>query len=128
MKCLIIIISIFFFQLPFHISGNYKVELDEQYRQSEDASLFINFTGKNYTKSDSIRGGITRIYNENSKTIIHLQDYVFSHPRPEKNINKPNGKVIIEFEESDFDTIRFRTTYNKQLDKTINTGRLIKIK
>lgn len=127
-KYLIVISSLFFLQFPFHISGKYKVEFDKKYYPNNEANFTIDFAEKNYMKSDSIQGGITRIYKKDSKTIIHLQDFVFIQPKLEKNNMKPKGKLVIEFEESDLDTIQFRTTYTKQLETTIHTGKLIKIK
>ena len=126
-KYLIVISLLFFLQFPFHITGKYKVEFDKKYYPNNEANFTIDFAEKNYTKSDSIQGGITRIYKKDSKTIIHLQDFVFIQPKLENNM-KPKGKLVIEFEESDLDTIQFRTTYTKQLETTIHTGKLIKIK
>ena len=37
-------------------------------------------------------------------------------------------KVITEVEEIDADTLMFRTTYDRQLNVTINTGKLIRQK
>ena len=127
-KYLIVISLLFFLQFPFHISGKYKVEFDKKYYPNNEANFTIDFAEKNYIKSDSIQGGITRIYKKDSKTIIHLQDFVFIQPKLEINNMKPKGKLVIEFEESDLDTIQFRTTYTKQLETTIHTGKLIKIK
>ncbi len=125
-------ITLLSFQLPFQISGKYKVVYDKKYYSNGEADCIINFKEKNYTKNisqnESFEGGISRILNENSKTVIQLQDFIISHPKAEVNNIKPKGKVIIEFEESDLDTISFRTTFTKQLNITINTGKLIKMK
>ncbi|WP_395063407.1 hypothetical protein [Flavobacterium sp.] len=126
-----LIILLFSFQLPFRISGKYKVVYDKKYYPNIETDCVINLKENNYTKTQGqnkiCEGGISRISYGNSKTIIYLQDFYFSHPRAELNNIKPKGYTIIEFEESDLDTISFRTTFTKQLNITINTGKLIRM-
>ncbi len=124
------IIILFGFKTSFQISGKYKIVYDN-YSTNEKADCIIDFRTKDYTKQtseDSIIGGITRINSGELKTIIHLRDFVYGHPRAEVNNTKQKGNVVIEFQESELDTIIFRTTYTKQLERTLNTGKLIKIK
>lgn len=127
-----LVIILLGFQVPYRISGKYKVVYDKENFLSGKTDYIIEFREKNYTKqfeeNETIIGGISRISNVKSKTLIHLRDFVYSHPRAEINNIKPKGHIVMEFEESDLDTIFFRMTYKKQLDRTLNTGKLIKIK
>jgi hypothetical protein len=122
------ILILFGFKTSFQIYGKYKIVYDSN---NKTANCIIDFKTQNYTKQtdeDTIIGGITRVNSEGSKTMIQLRDFVFSYPRAEINNIKPKGYIVIEFQESDLDTIVFRTTFTKQLERTINTGKLIKIK
>ena len=127
-----LVIASFGFQVPYQIAGKYKVVYDKENFLKGKTDYIIEFGEKNYTKqfdeNETIIGEISRISNGKYKTLIHLHDLVFSHPRAEIDDIKPKGHIVIEFEESDEDTIIFRTTLKKQLDRTLNTGKLIKIK
>ncbi|RDC61966.1 hypothetical protein [Adhaeribacter pallidiroseus] len=136
---LIIIAFILFYPLyqynNFKISGDYTVILDKKNRNKISQNYIITFRGSTYTKEvnngKKINGKIVRVtqVDKNSPVtyLIDAKDY------PSKNyldssFNKSFGDVVIEFKESEKDTLNFRLTYYSNLHITINTGKLIKVK
>ena len=114
------------------ISGKYKVVLDSKFEQFQKSSCYlISIREKNYTKkyldNENVEGGITIIEGRNSKKIYYLEDFLFVLNKAKKDSSNlpPLGKIIMEVEELSTDTLSFRTTYKRQLNVTINTGKLI---
>ncbi len=128
-----LVIVLFSFQVPLRINGKYKVVHDKVANRVEDeVDYIIEFREENYTKQyqedETEKGRILRISNRKSKNLIRLRDLTYSHPKAGIYNQKLKTNQVLEFEESDLDTIPFRTIDIKQLDKIVNTGKLIKIK
>ena len=124
-----------FFLLSFKsvtgISGKYDVVMDSKFEQKKESRYTITINENKYTKNyadgDNIEGGIKIVDDKNSKKIYYFKDFIFSQPK--KVVNTiPKGKIVMEVEEKNADTLVFRTTYDKQLEVTINTGKLIRQK
>lgn len=62
--------------------------------------------------------------------IYYLKDFLFVQEKVILDTLKLHtlGKLIMEVEEINTDTLSFRTTYDRQLNVTINTGKLIRQK
>lgn len=135
MKKYFFIIAIFIF-LSFKslsgISGKYKVVLDYKFDPKQESNYTISIKEKNYIKKypngEKVEGGITIIKNRNEKNIYYLRDFLFVENKLTLDSLKlkPMGKVVMEVEESNEDTLTFRTTYSGQLQVTLNTGKLIR--
>lgn len=128
-----------FFLLSFKsingISGEYKVVFDSKFKQFQKSSCYQisikeNKYSKKYFDNEIVEGGITIIEGKNSKKIYYLQDFmlVIHKARKDSSHLPPLGKMIMEVEELSTDTLSFRTTYKRQLNVTINTGKLVRQK
>ena len=128
----------FFFLLSFRtfngISGQYKVIFDTNFDSKKESSYYITIRENNYTKKfsdgENIEGGITIIEGGSSKKVYYLSDFLFVQPKVKIAEGKLNtlGKVIMEVEELNADTLTFRRTYQNQLNVTIDTGKLVREK
>ena len=128
----------FFFLLSFRtfngISGQYKVIFDTNFDSKKESSYYITIRENNYTKKfsdgENIEGGITIIEVRNSKKVYYLSDFLFFQPKAKivEGKLKTLGKVIMEVEELNADTLTFRRTYQDQLNVTIDTGKLVREK
>lgn len=128
----------FFFLLSFkssnRISGQYKVIFDTNFEPKKESIYYITIRENNYTKKfsdgENIEGGITIIEDINSKKVYYLSDFLFVQPKVKiaESKLKTLGKVIMEVEELNADTLTFRRTYQNQLNVTIDTGKLVREK
>ena len=128
---LILSIVLLGFQKEFKISGKYKVVFDKK-DESKIEDYIIEFKENNYMKlfnNDTVVGAITRFKNSQKKNTIYLYDFLFIQNKAQISPPLINyGKLILEIQESDSDTLKFRSTYDKQLHLTINTGQMIRLK
>lgn len=136
MKKYCFIIGILFllsFKSSSGISGKYRIVFDAKSEKAQNKDYFITIKEKNYTKTvdgENIEGGIRVVEKNNGKKIYYLMDFLFAQ---NKNVIdtgelKPMGKVVMEVEEINKDTLNFRTTYDRQLQITINAGKFIREK
>lgn len=137
MKKYCFILGIFFllsFKTFNGISGQYKVIFDTNFDPKKESSYYITIRENNYTKKfsdgENIEGGITIIEGRNSKKVYYLSDFLFVQPKVKiaEGKLKTLGKVIMEVEELNADTLTFRRTYQNQLNVTIDTGKLVREK
>lgn len=121
------------FKSVFEISGKYDVIFDSNFiNHGSKYTIIINenkYT-KEYSDGEKVNGGIQVIEGKNSKKTYYLKDYLIVQQKVTFDSLKPItiGKVIMEVEEINADTLMFRTTYDRQLNVTINTGKLIRQK
>lgn len=136
MKKYYFILGIFFllsFKILSGISGKYRVVLDSKFEgHGNDYIITINdnrYT-KEYSDNEKVEGGIKIVDGRNSKKKYYLKDFILVQNKVKKDFLKLNtlGKVIMEVEEINTDTLSFRTTYDRQLQVTINTGKFIRQK
>ncbi len=138
MKGIAIILSFLYiicFQESFEISGKYKV-ISYQKSIPEDIEIpeyLIEFQKTSYTKhlknGEKLRGSIRRLKVDNLPIIVYLKDSVQEyHPktRIDSLLFKSKGYPIMEFNEEENDTIKFRTTFEYNLHVTIVEGFLVK--
>ena len=121
------------FKSVFEISGKYDVILDSNFKNHGSKYAIIingNKYSKEYSNGEKVNGGIQVIEGKNYKKIYYLKDYLLFQPKVTLDSLKSITmvKVITEVEEIDADTLMFRTTYDRQLNVTINTGKLIRQK
>jgi hypothetical protein len=134
MKKYCFIIGILFllsFKSSSGISGKYKIVFDAKSETAQKTDYFITIKEKNYTKTvdgENTEGGISVVEKNNGKKIYYLKDFLFVQNKKVIDTGKlkPMGKVVMEVEEINKDTLNFRTTYDRQLQITINTGKLIR--
>lgn len=121
------------FKSVFEISGKYDVILDSNFK-NHGSKYVITINRNKYTKEysdgEKVNGGIQVVEGKNSKKIYYLKDYLLVQPKVILDSLKSTslGKVIMEVEEINSDTLIFRTTYDRQLNVTINTGKFIRKK
>jgi len=120
------------------ISGLYTVVFDKQFDPNNRNYYIISFSDTNtYVKQMRIGpwiyGKVDRFSINQSKTIVYLDDITkydtskYDTPKNQVQIAlKDMGKEIMEFEETEDDTLYFRTTYTNMPNVTRNKGKLIK--
>ncbi len=134
MKKYFFIIGIIFllgFKNEVGISGKYKVVFDSKFIQSQNSSYFIKIKKNNYIKfidGLKVKGGITILERKDAKKIYYFKDFLFVQNKIPNDslILKPFGKIIMEVSRLNKDTLTFRTTYEGQLQITINSGKFIR--
>jgi hypothetical protein len=135
MKKYCFILGIFFllsFKIVSGISGKYNVILDSNFKNHGSKYVIIindNKYTKEFPNSEKVEGGIEVVEGRNSKKIYYLKDFLFVQQKVIIDSLKLHtlGKVIMEVEEINADTLLFRTTYDRQLNVTINTGKFIRV-
>ena len=136
MKKYCFILGMFFllgFKSVTGISGKYDVVLDSNFKNHGSKYVIIineNKYTKEFSDGEKVVGGIEAVEGRNSKKIYYLNDFLFVQQKVTLDSLKLHtlGKVIMEVEEINADTLSFRTTYDRQLNVTINTGKFIRQK
>jgi len=117
------------------VKGVYKVVFDKEFNSDESLGYVISFKDNTYVKKlkdgKEIKGKIKRMPSPGGKAkTVYLKDLVEYTPvnHLDSLIYESFGDTIIEFEESNEDTLNIRTTYQGNLHVTVNQGKLIRIK
>lgn len=134
MKKYFYIIGIIFllgFKNVVEISGKYKIVYDSKYNLSQESNYTIKIKNNSYTKfinGNKIKGGITVFKKTTGEKTYYFKDFLFIQNKiPTDSVRfKSFGKVIMEVNQLSKDTLAFRTTYEGQLQITINTGKFIR--
>jgi len=126
----LVLISIFSLQDSVNLTGTYDVKYDKIFDPSGKMAFQLKVEKENYIKvidNENIEGGITRI-KSGERSLVYLHDFLFVNPGiPTDSLRHLKlGKVVMEIEEMNSDTLDFRTTYMNQLQITINKGKLFR--
>ncbi len=128
---LLITFTLLFSQDNFKLNGNYFAEIDKRFNSKTDENYRINFGDSTYVKKlqsgKIILGKITRIKITDSKTILYLEDQNKENIETNDSIIKLWGNEVLELVETKNDTIKFRSTFRRNLHLTRIRGKLIKL-
>jgi hypothetical protein len=119
---------------PEKIYGKYHIIYNNEFSETDNNDFILNFNSNKYiekigNKRFYTKGRFKIVKISDTKKQIILTDKIFrTEMKEEKVVFKSLGSRVFEISDKNSDTIPFREFYSNEFEKTISSGKFVKIK